>query len=408
MPPVANPSRSTTCCIVGGGPAGMMLGYLLARAGINVTVLEKHKDFFRDFRGDTVHPSTQQVLYELGILDDFLAMPHQEISHISITIGGEEFPVADCRHLPTQSKFVALMPQWDFLKFLARHASQYPNFTLLMEHNVTGLIEANGRILGAHAETPNGPVEIRAGLTVGCDGRHSTSRAVANLKVHDKGVPIDVLWLRLSKRPGDPTSSLGHVNQGGVIVLIDRADYYQTAFIIAKDTFETQVKPAGLEAFRAEIVGIAPFLADRVAEITSWDEVKLLSVQVNILDRWHLPGFLCIGDAAHAMSPVGGIGINLAIQDAVAAANILAEPLRTPLVTELTLAKVQHRRELPTRITQRFQVIVHHFMTKILGNPAAVKPPLLLRFISKFPIFRYTAARFIGLGVRPWRTHPHL
>jgi 2-polyprenyl-6-methoxyphenol hydroxylase-like FAD-dependent oxidoreductase len=401
MPDSTASTLQTTCCIVGGGPAGMVLGLLLARAGINVTVLEKHKDFFRDFRGDTVHPSTQQVLYELGLLDDFLAMPHQEIHQAGVTIGGETFTIADLSSLPTQSKFVALMPQWDLLNFLARHASQYPNFKLLMEHNVTQLLEQSGRILGAHAETPNGPVEIRAGLTVGCDGRHSTSRAVANLKVHDKGVPIDVLWLRLSKHPTDPTSSLGHVNQGGVIVLIDRADYYQCAFIIAKDTFETHIKPAGLDAFHQRIVGITPFLSDRVAEITNWDQVKLLEVQVNILDRWHLPGFLCIGDAAHAMSPVGGIGINLAIQDAVAAANILAEPLRGPLVTELTLAKVQHRRELPTRITQRFQIAAHKVLNKILTSPAPVKPPRTLRILSSFAIFRRLTARFIGLGVRP-------
>jgi 2-polyprenyl-6-methoxyphenol hydroxylase-like FAD-dependent oxidoreductase len=293
------------------------------------------------------------------------------------------------------------MPQWDLLNFLARHASQYPSFTLLMEHNVTQLLEQNGRVIGAHAETPNGPVEIRAQLTVGCDGRHSTSRAVANLKVHDKGVPIDVLWLRLSKHPSDPKSSLGHVSQGGVIVLIDRYDYYQTAVIIAKNTFETQVKPAGFEAFHQRIVGIAPFLADRVAEITDWDQVKLLEVQVNILDRWHLPGFLCIGDAAHAMSPVGGIGINLAIQDAVAAANILAEPLRASLITELTLARVQHRRELPTRITQRFQVAAHKVLNNILNSSAPVKPPAILRFLTVRPLFRRLTARFIGMGVRP-------
>ena len=379
----------------------MMLGFLLARQGIDVVVLEKHKDFFRDFRGDTVHPSTQQVLYELGILDDFLSMPHQEIQQARVTIGGEEFTVADCSRLPTQSKFIALMPQWDLLNFLARHAAQYPSFKLLMEHNVTELIEQGGRIVGAHAETPNGPVEVRAKLTVGCDGRHSTSRAVSRLKIHEKGVPIDVLWLRLSKHASDPKSSLGNINPGGVIVLIDRADYYQTAVIIAKDTFETQIKPAGLEAFHQRIVSITPFLADRVAEITSWDQVKLLSVQINMLDRWHLPGFLCIGDAAHAMSPVGGIGINLAIQDAVAAANILAKPLRSSIVTEFTLAHVQHRRELPTRLTQQFQVAAHRVLQRILTSSAPVKPPAILRFLSARPVFHRLAARFIGLGLRP-------
>jgi 2-polyprenyl-6-methoxyphenol hydroxylase-like FAD-dependent oxidoreductase len=384
----------------------MMLALLLARQGIDVTVLEKHKDFFRDFRGDTVHPSTQELLYELGILDDFLSIKHTEIPRISLTMGTETLPIADCSQLPTHCKFVTLMPQWDFLDFLVRHASRYPNFHLLVEHNVTDLIHENNRYYGAHAETPNGPVEVRANLTVGCDGRHSTSRAVAHLKVHDKGVPIDVLWLRISKRPGDPGSSLGNINPGGLIVLIDRGDYYQTAVIINKGTFESVIQPAGLPAFHQRIASIVPYLADRVAEITSWDQVKLLSVQVNMLERWHLPGLLCIGDAAHAMSPVGGIGINLAIQDAVAAANILVKPLRSgALVTEQTLVHIQSRRELPTRITQRFQVIAHGFIKKTIGNPNPIKVPGILRFLSSKPTFRHLAARFIGIGVRPEHIH---
>jgi len=395
-------NRQTACCIVGGGPAGMILGYLLARKGVQVTVLEKHKDFFRDFRGDTVHPSTLDVFYELGILDEFLALPHQEVRKIGISIGGECFPLADCTRLSTHSKFVALMPQWDFLNFLAKKAAQYPNFTLLMQHNVTGLLQRDNSVAGVHAETPNGPMEIRAGLVVGCDGRHSTSRSAAHLEVHDHGVPIDVLWFRLTKHSSDPPVALGHVNYGALVVLIDRGDYYQTAFIIAKGTFETEVKPAGLESFRARIVRIAPFLADRVGELTYWEQVKLLSVRINRLKYWHLPGMLCIGDAAHAMSPVGGIGINLAIQDAVAAANILWEPLlRGSIVTELTLMKVQDRRETPTRITQAFQVFVHHFLAKVLADPGPVKPPLLLHILRPGPWLQGKLARFIGVGVLP-------
>jgi 2-polyprenyl-6-methoxyphenol hydroxylase-like FAD-dependent oxidoreductase len=385
----------------------MMLGFLLARDGHHVTVLEKHKDFFRDFRGDTIHPSTLDLMYELGILDAFLALPHQQISEFVAVVGGQSLPIADLTHLPTHEKFVALMPQWDFLNFLAAQAANFPTFRLLMEHEVTGLIEGeNHRVIGVHANTPSGPVDIRATLVVGCDGRHSTSRAAANLPVRETGVPIDVLWFRLSRHQGDPSNVIGNVNYGTFAVLINRAEYFQCAFIIAKDTFSTKIQPAGLPAFRASITRLVPFLTDRVDELTDWDQIKLLSVQVNCLARWHLPGFLCIGDAAHAMSPVGGIGINLAIQDAVAAARILSPVLSTGLVTELTLARVQHRRELPTRITQYFQVIVHRFLSRILGNPAPIKPPLLLRLLSPHPTFRRLLARFIGVGVRPEHIHP--
>ncbi len=398
---MSNSPQQTACCIVGGGPAGMMLGFLLARSGIQVTVLEKHKDFFRDFRGDTVHPSTLEVLYELGILDDFLSMPHQQIERINVSIGGLQMPLADCTHLPTHAKFVALMPQWDFLNFLAKHASQYPSFNLRMEHNVTRLIEEDGRVVGVHAATPSGPVEIRSELVVGCDGRNSTTRSVAHLRVLDKGVPIDVLWFRLSKHASDPQTTLGNVNYGALFVQIDRADYYQCAFVIAKGSFEMEVKPAGLPALRDRIARIVPHLADRVVELADWEQVKLLSVQVNRLQRWHLPGLLCIGDAAHAMSPVGGIGINLAIQDAVAAARILAEPLASGIVTEIALAHVQHRRELPTRITQGFQVLVHRVLSRVLDHPGPVQPPRLLPILTSWKPLRYFLARFIGMGVRP-------
>jgi 2-polyprenyl-6-methoxyphenol hydroxylase-like FAD-dependent oxidoreductase len=405
MSPSATSSATTTCCIVGGGPAGMMLGFLLARQGIDVTVLEKHKDFFRDFRGDTIHPSTLELMHELGILEAFLTLPHQQISAISLSIGGESFPIADLTRLPTQTKFVALMPQWDFLNFLAAQAARLPSFHLLMEHEAIGLIEAGTRVTGVRVNTPSGPAEIHAPLVVGCDGRHSTTRAASLLRVHETGVPIDVLWFRLSRRETDPGNALGNINYGTFLVLINRSDYFQCGFIIAKDSFSTHIQPAGLQAFRASRARLVPFLADRVNELTDWDQVKLLSVQVNRLEHWHSPGLLCIGDAAHAMSPVGGIGINLAIQDAVAAARILAPALVTGpgriIVTGLTLAQVQHRRELPTRITQAFQVMVHGFLSKVLGNPAPIKPPLPLRILSRLPIFRRTMARFIGLGVRP-------
>jgi 2-polyprenyl-6-methoxyphenol hydroxylase-like FAD-dependent oxidoreductase len=400
------PQPPTACCIVGGGPAGMMLGFLLARDGHHVTILEKHKDFFRDFRGDTIHPSTLDLMYELGLLDAFLALPHQQISEFVLAIGGQSLPIADLTHLPTHAKFVALMPQWDFLNFLAAQAANLPTFNLLMEHEVTGLLEDhNHRVIGVHANTPAGPVDIRAALVVGCDGRHSTSRTAANLPVRETGVPIDVLWFRLPRNQNDPSNVIGNINYGNFAVLINRAEYFQCAFIIAKDTFSTKVQPAGLPAFRASIAHLIPFLANRVDELTTWDQIKLLSVQVNRLTRWHRPGLLCIGDAAHAMSPVGGIGINLAIQDAVAAARILSPVLSTGLVTELTLARVQHRRELPTRITQSFQVVVHRFLSRILGNPAPIKPPFMLRLLSPHPTFRRLLARFIGVGVRPEHIH---
>jgi 2-polyprenyl-6-methoxyphenol hydroxylase-like FAD-dependent oxidoreductase len=402
MSEAVNPvSQTTTCCIIGGGPAGMMLGLLLARAGVHVTVLEKHKDFFRDFRGDTIHPSTLELMHELGLLDAFLALPHQQMDHLAISFGGRSFPLATFDHLPTRAKFIALMPQWDFLNFLASHAALLPTFSLLLEHEVTGLIEHNGRVLGVRANSPSGPVEVRAGLTVGCDGRQSTARASANLPVLDRGAPIDVLWFRLSRNPADPENALGNFNFGAGLILINRFDYFQCGYIVAKDSFATHLQPAGLPAFRDSLVRLVPFLKDRVEEITAWDQLKLLSVQVNRLQRWHLPGLLCIGDAAHAMSPVGGIGINLAIQDAVAAANILAGPLRSRLVTEITLAHIQSRRELPTRITQAFQVGIHHVLTSFLGKPGPLRPPLLLRLLSPIPFFRRLVARFIGMGVRP-------
>ncbi len=399
MPTPAN-SNATTCCIIGGGPAGMMLGFLLARAGIAVTVLEKHKDFFRDFRGDTIHPSTLELLHELSLLEKFLAIPHSRFSQLSGFIGGQSFTLADFSHLPTHAKFIALMPQWDFLNFLAAEAAHFRSFTLHMGWEATGLIEHNSTVTGVRANTPDGPVEIPATLTVGCDGRHAVSRDVARLTLIDYGVPIDVLWLRLSRHPSDPENALGNVNYGRLIVLINRIDYFQVGYIIAKGAF-TQIQERGLPAFRESIERIVPFLAGRTVEIDSWDKVKLLTVQVNRLREWCRPGLLCIGDAAHAMSPVGGIGINIALQDAVATANMLTESLASGSVTVHDLERVQHYRENAVRNTQKVQVFAHRMLNHVLGNPGPFTPPLAFRFIAGLPGFRYLIARFVGMGLQP-------
>ena len=405
-------SLSTTCCIVGGGPAGVMLGLLLARAGVRVTVLEKHKDFNRDFRGDTVHPATLEVISELGVLDALLRLPHQKIRHVGGVFGETEYPMADFTRLPVHAPFIALMPQWDLLDFLAAQGRQYPGFDLRMEHKVTRLLEQDGRIVGVHAETPDGPVEMHAALTVGCDGRHAVTTESAHLRRIERGVPIDVLWFRVSRRPDDPEEGLGYLNLGRMLVLINRGDYFQCGYIIRKDSFATAIQPAGLAQLRRDIAELVPFLgkagpdgSSRVHELTSWDQVKLLTVQVNRLRRWHAPGLLCIGDSAHAMSPVGGIGINLAIQDAVAAADILAAPLlalnRTGSIAETTLVCVQRRRELPTRLTQLFQIQAHGFLNRFLGKPRPFRPPWLIRLVARFAFLRRLAGRFIGMGVRP-------
>jgi len=395
-------TMSARCCIVGGGPAGMMLGLLLARAGVDVTVLEKHADFFRDFRGDTIHPSTLEVVYELGLLDDFLKRPHQELRSLRGWIGDEMIPLADFSHLPTQCKFIALMPQWDFLDFLTQHARKYPNFRLRMQAEVTELIEEDGRVVGVRAHTPAGLLEVRADLVVGADGRHSTVREKARLETIDLGAPMDVLWMRLSQQPDDPKETMGRFYPGHVFVMIDRGDYWQCAFVIPKGGFD-EVKRRGLDAFREEVARGAPFMRERVSELSDWDHVKLLTVAVNRVREWCRPGLLCIGDAAHAMSPIGGIGINLAVQDGVAAGNILAEPLRRGPPTLDDLHAVQRRRELPTRITQRAQVIVQN---RIIGRVLATQAtsfslPLPLRLLRDWPFLRRIPARLIGMGVRP-------
>ena len=389
-----------TTSIIGGGPAGVMLGLLLARAGLPVTVLEKHKDFFRDFRGDTIHPSTLELMYELGLLDRLLEIRHTKIDHIAAMVGGERFEIGDFTHLPTHAKFIALMPQWDLLNFLSEEAERYSSFTLRLGWEATGLIEEDGVVKGVRARTPDGPQEIRADLTVGCDGRHATSREAAHLPVVEKGVPIDVLWFRISRQPSDPEIGVGYVNYGRLIVLINRIDYFQTAYIIAKGGFD-QIKQDGLDKFRANLGRIVPFLAGRTDEIDSWDKVKLLSVQINHLARWSRPGLLCIGDAAHAMSPVGGIGINIAIQDAVATANLLTDPLHSGTFTPEHLEQVQRHREDAVYNTQRVQVVAHRILSRVLQNPGPIKAALLLRIATALPRFQRSAAHFVGIGLQP-------
>jgi 2-polyprenyl-6-methoxyphenol hydroxylase-like FAD-dependent oxidoreductase len=389
------------CCIAGGGPAGMMLGFLLARAGVDVLVLEKHADFFRDFRGDTVHPSTLEVVREFGLLDDFLHRPHQEARQVTAYVGGAPVPFADFSHLPTHCRFIAFMPQWDFLDFLAGHARHYPEFRLRMRAEVTGLLEEGGQVVGLRAETPDGPLAVRTALVVGADGRHSTVRAAAGLKVQDVGAPIDVLWMRLPRRPGDPEQPAGWFDRGRILVMLDRGDYWQCGFVIPKGAFD-EIRQRGLESFRQEIAALAPFVRGRVGELRGWDDIKLLTVVVDRLRRWYRPGLLCIGDAAHAMSPVGGVGSNLAIQDAVAAADLLAKPLREGKVTTQDLRRVQRRREWPTRLTARLQVFVQdRVIRRVLGSRRPLGLPWPLRLLRSFPPLRRIPARLIGIGFGP-------
>jgi len=390
------------CCIAGGGPAGMMLGLLLARSGVEVVILEKHKDFLRDFRGDTIHPSTFELMHELGFLDQFLARPHQELRTISAQIEDFEVPVADFSHLPVQCRFVGLMPQWDFLNFLVEQGARWPGFHVRMQAEVVDLAMENDRVAGVHCLTPDGPLDVRAALTVGADGRRSTVRAKSGLKVNDLGAPIDVLWMRLTRRPGDAAESLGRVRGNRILVTIDRGDYWQCAFVIPKGA-AGEIRHKGIEYFREEIARTAPFLRDRLGELKTWDDVSLLTVAVDRLRQWSRPGLLCIGDSAHAMSPVGGVGINLAIQDAVAAANILAGPLARGENPDPLLPLVQLRRQLPTQLTQRFQILAHRrVLAPTLRRDSRIRRlPLPLRLLQRFPALRRIPARAIGLGFRP-------
>jgi 2-polyprenyl-6-methoxyphenol hydroxylase-like FAD-dependent oxidoreductase len=398
---MANATIKTQCCIAGGGPAGMMLGFLLARAGVRVVVLEKHADFFRDFRGDTVHPSTLELMHELGLLDEFLKLPHQKVETVTGQIGAERLQMADFRHLPTHCKFIALMPQWDFLSFLAEHGKRYKTFDLRMQAEATDLIEENGRIVGLAAKTPDGALTIRADLVVGCDGRHSIVREKAGLESDDYGAPMDVLWFRMSRKASDSTDTFGHIEAGKLMVMLDRGDYWQCAYVIPKGGIE-RVKSEGLEAFRGRVVDMSPFLSDRVGELKSWNNVKLLSVTVDRLRKWWRPGLICIGDSAHAMSPIGGVGINIAVQDAVAAANRLAGPLRAGKATDEDLQAIQQRRAPPVRFTQWLQLTIQRrIISRVLEAQQRPKPPLFFKAFGVFPALRRIPARLIGVGIRP-------
>ena len=380
----------------------MVLGLLLARAGVNVLVLEKHADFLRDFRGDTIHPSTLELLHELGLLDDFLRRPHQEFRQLGAQIEDDTVTVADFSHLPTRCRFLALMPQWDFLNFITEKAQLYPTFSLRMLAEVHALLEEDGRVVGVRANTPEGDLEVRAQLTIGADGRHSRVRQQAGLEVIDRGAPIDVLWMRLSRQPDDPAQTLGRFRTGKILITLDRGDYWQCAYVIPKGALDA-IRGRGLPAFREDLARVAPFLRDRVEQLRDWDDIKLLSVAIDHLREWSRDGLLCIGDCAHAMSPIGGVGINLAIQDAVAAANLLTQPLLDGGVTTAHLRRVQSRREFPTRMTQRFQVFMQRrFLAPALSRQAPLpRLPWPFRLLRAFPLLRRIPARMIGVGVRP-------
>lgn len=394
------------CCIAGGGPAGLMLGVLLARAGVRVLVLEKHADFLRDFRGDTIHPSTLQVMYELGWLDRFLKLPHQQVPQIFVQFGDFRTAVADFSTLPVKCPYIAMMPQWDFLDFLADEGLAYPGFTLAMNAEAFDIIESDGRVAGLSVRTLEGEETVRADLVVAADGRGSVIRERAGFKVETLGAPMDVLWFRLSRRPGDTEETQGRFDAGRIFIMLNRGDYWQCAFVIAKGSL-VELKARGLDEFRKSVAALTPFADDRGAELKSWDDIKLLTVMVDRLTTWHRPGLLCIGDAAHAMSPVGGVGVNLAVQDAVAAANILAEALREGRASEEYLAAVQRRRMWPTRVTQALQVgAQNNVIAPTLAAKARGQPPLVLRMLQRFPILRRIPARLIGLGVRREHVSP--
>lgn len=394
-------ARTVQCCIAGGGPAGVMLGYLLARSGIDVLVLEKHADFLRDFRGDTIHPSTLQILNELGVLGAFLTHPHSEVTELTARIGDTTIALATFAHVPGPCQFIAFMPQWDFLDFLVGRARSFPSFHIEMQAEATDLLMDGDRAIGLRAQTPAGPLTVHADLVVAADGRHSALRARAGLEVENIGAPIDVLWMRLSRRPDDPGQTFGNIAAGGVLVAINRNDYYQCALVIRKGGFD-DIRAGGLERLRADVAHLAPFLRDRVDELQNWDQVQLLSVTVDRLKTWYRPGFLCIGDAAHAMSPVGGVGINLAIADAVAAANRLVGPLQAGAPGAHDLRAVQRRRELPTRLMQGLQVFIQRrVLGRVLSSTSMTTAPWVLRALTSIPLVRRVPALIVGFGFLP-------
>jgi 2-polyprenyl-6-methoxyphenol hydroxylase-like FAD-dependent oxidoreductase len=391
---------STRCAIAGGGPAGMMLGYLLARTGIEVVVLEKHADFLRDFRGDTIHPSTFELMHELGLLDEFLKLPHQEFSRLGGVFNGHQAQIADFSRLSTRCKFIGFMPQWHFLNFLAIEAKRFSAFTLRMEAEVIDLIEKQDRIGGVRAKTADGDLEVQADLVVGCDGRASVIRDRAGFIVNDIGAPIDVLWMHISRRENDPEQLFGFFRHGKLLVLINRHEYYQAGFVIPKGGIE-EMKRQGLDGLHNEIIDLAPFLKDRIAELNDWSKIKLLTVQINRLRKWAPEGLLCIGDAAHAMSPAGGVGINLAVQDAVATANLLGPKLKAAQISLADLEQVQDRREWPTRVIQAMQAFVHRHVVTGRESRSGDSLPLIVRLLQWFPALQTLPARFIGMGPRP-------
>jgi len=391
----------TDCAIAGGGPAGLMLGLLLARSGVSVTVLEKHPDFLRDFRGDTIHPSTLQIMHELGLLDGLLALPHTKAYRLHAEIGDQDITIADFSKIPAHCRFIAFMPQWEFLNYIAREAAKYPNFKLIMSASVAELIERDGNITGLVATTLDETINISAKLVVGADGRNSVVRAKANMEIESFGSPSEILWMKLSHLGDDPPYTMGHGGPRQGFVMIDRGDYWQCGYVLRKQSF-AEVKQKGLEAFRKAVAKVSPLPHDRMDEIRTWDDVHLLSVRIDRLKKWWKPGLLCIGDAAHAMSPIGGFGVNLAIQDAVAAANILAGPLKDNSVSSRHLAAVEARRRFPTKATQKLQLMMRSDRRKREANDTRQDgPPAFMRHLARWPILAHLAGRLIGIGIRP-------